>query len=84
MSDIETIVRERLCKTLNRSSDHGSLLNLDESLGLEYGLSSLDLIVLMSSVCTDVDVPLTELSEDDIGALQTPSDIVSLLASKSP
>ncbi len=84
MSDIEAIVRERLSKALNRNPDQGRLLNLDDSLGLEYGLSSLDLIVLMSSVCTDAEVPLTDLSEDDIGALQTPSDIVSLLTSRSP
>lgn len=84
MTDIERIVRERLCTTLNRSSDTCGLLDLDHSLGSEYGLSSLDLIVLMSSVCDEAEVPLTALSEDDIAALQTPSDIVSLLASKAP
>lgn len=82
MSKIESIVREHLCKALARPTDQGNLLNLNENLGLGYGLSSLDLIMLMSGICTDAAIPLTELSENDIGALHTPSDIVQLLSLK--
>lgn len=84
MSNIETIVRERLCKVLEKPSEQSASLNLDEDLVYGYGLGSLDLIMMMSSVCSDAGVPLTELSEDDISRLRTPSDIVGLLTSKMP
>jgi acyl carrier protein len=84
VSNIETIVRQRLCKVLERPSDQSDTLNLDEDLTYGYGLGSLDLIMMMSSVCSDAGVPLTELSEDDIGRLRTPADIVGLLNSKMP
>ena len=84
MSEVEKIVRDCLCQVLNRPLEQGPELKLDESLTYEFGLGSLDLIMLMSSVCTEAGVPLTELNEDDIGRLRTPSDIVKLLISKQP
>jgi acyl carrier protein len=84
VSDIETIVRQRLCAVLERPAEQSASLNLEEDLSYGYGLGSLDLIMMMSSVCSDAGVPLTELSEDDIGRLRTPADIVSLLTSKMP
>ncbi|HEV7372765.1 hypothetical protein [Arenibaculum sp.] len=83
MKEIEKIVRQRLSKAVN-DQDEGRSLNLDDELGDGYGLGSLDLIMLMSSVCSDAGVPLTELSEDDIARLRTPSDIVDLLTAKTP
>lgn len=83
MKEIEKIVRQRLSKAVN-GQDEGRGLNLDDELGDGYGLGSLDLIMLMSSVCSDAGVPLTELSEDDIARLRTPSDIVELLTTKTP
>lgn len=83
MKEIEKIVRQRLSKALD-GQDDGTGLNLDEDLGDGYGLSSLDLIMLMSSVCSEAGVPLTELGEDDIARLRTPMDIVDLLTSKTP
>jgi acyl carrier protein len=47
-----------------------------------YGLASLDLIMLMTSVCSDAGVPLTRFDEEDIARLRTPSDIVNLLTTK--
>jgi acyl carrier protein len=83
VKEIEKIVRQRLSKAVN-DQDEGRSLNLDDELGDGYGLGSLDLIMLMSSVCSDAGVPLTELSEDDIARLRTPSDIVDLLTAKTP
>lgn len=83
MKEIEKIVRQRLSKALD-GQDGGTGLNLDEDLGDGYGLSSLDLIMLMSSVCSEAGVPLTALGEDDIARLRTPMDIIGLLASKTP
>jgi acyl carrier protein len=84
MSSVEMIVRERLCKTLKRPPDQLAFLNLSEDLVYGYGLASLDLIMLMTAVCSDAGVALTEFTEEDISRLRTASDIVKLLASKTP
>jgi len=84
MSRIETIVRRCLCLTLKRPVDQVELLNLDEDLMYGFGLTSVDRIMLMTSVCADAGVQLTHFNEDDIGQLRTPSDIVMLLTSKVP
>jgi acyl carrier protein len=83
VKEIEKIVRQRLSKVLD-GRDDGAGLNLDADLGDGYGLGSLDLIMLMSSVCSEAGVPLTELGEDDIARLRTPMDIIDLLASRMP
>lgn len=83
MNKVEGIVRRCLCQTLSRPENEADRLDLAQHLKLDYGLASLDLIVLMTSVCTAAEVPLTEFSEDDISTLQTPGDIVALLSGKS-
>jgi len=83
VSNIEMIVRQRLCRTLKRPADQVGLLNLYEDLMYDYGLASLDLIMLMTSICSDAGVPLTDFDEEDIARLRTPSDIVNLLTSKA-
>jgi len=84
VNNIETIVRLNICNSLQKPVEESGHLDMDRSLVYEYGIGSLDLIMLMSAVCTEADVPLTELSEDDITKLRTPADIVSLLTSKIP
>ncbi|MFL6624803.1 MAG: acyl carrier protein [Sulfurifustis sp.] len=84
MSHIETIVRESLCKTLKRPPSQAGELKLEESLAYAYGLTSLDLIMLMTAVCSTAGVPLTEFTEDDIAQVRTPADIVNLLRAKTP
>lgn len=82
MSPIETIVRQQLCKTLKRPPSQAGRLNLAESLVYGYGLTSLDLIMLMTAVCAEAGVPLTEFTEEDIAQVRTPSDIVNLLTGR--
>jgi acyl carrier protein len=84
MSSIESIVRKHLCKSLKRSPEEEAALNLDDDLVYEYGLASLDRIVLMTSVCGEANVSLAEFGEDDIAQLRTPRGIIELLASKQP
>lgn len=83
MSDIETIVRRSLCETLKRPPEQAGALDMGASLVYEYGLASLDLVVLMTAVCAAAAVPLTAFTEDDIAKVATPADIVNLLGEKS-
>jgi acyl carrier protein len=82
MKSVESIVRENLCKSLKRSPEEAGKLNLDGDLVYDFGLASLDRIVLMTSVCGEAQVSLSEFGEDDIGRLRTPRGIIELLISK--
>ncbi|MEX3628171.1 MAG: acyl carrier protein [Burkholderia sp.] len=83
MSEIETIVRRHLGETAGRDSEAAATLPLEADLVYDLGLNSLDLIVLMSTVCESAGVPLTEFTEDDLAALRSGADIVKLLSSKA-
>jgi hypothetical protein len=39
---------------------------------------------MMTSLCAQAGVDMTELDEDDIGRLNTAADIVALIAAKAP
>jgi acyl carrier protein len=82
MKSVESIVRENLCKSLKRNPAEAAELNLDDNLVYDFGMASLDLIVLMTSVCGEAQVSLSEFGEDDIGRLSTPRGIIELLVSK--
>lgn len=82
MKSVELIVRENLCKSLKRNPDDAASLNLEGDLVYDFGLGSLDRIVLMTSVCGEANVSLSEFGEDDIGRLRTPRGIIELLVSK--
>ncbi len=83
MSNIEPAVREALSSTLRRPPADAPALDLALNLKFDYGLSSLDLIMMMSTVCAQTGVPLTAFDEDEIAGLETPGDIVRLLTSKT-
>jgi acyl carrier protein len=83
VSNIEPAVREALSSTLKRPPADAPKLDLGLNLKFDYGLSSLDLIMMMSAVCNQTGVPLTAFDEDEIADLQTPGDIVQLLQSKT-
>ncbi|MTJ79631.1 MAG: hypothetical protein F8N37_01220 [Telmatospirillum sp.] len=82
MTDIETIVRDRLCRKLKLAPERATTLDLAEDLAHGFGLSSLDLITLMTSVCADAGVALTDFDVDDLARLKRPADIVALLAAR--
>jgi acyl carrier protein len=84
VSKLETIVKANLEKVLRRNQDTAAELDMEADLAYGYGLTSLDIIMLMSGICQDAGVPLTALAEDDIGALKTPADIVAVLGQKAP
>ena len=83
MSNIEPAVREALSSTLRRPPAEAPTLDLGLNLKFDYGLSSLDLIMMMTAVCGQTGVPLTAFDEDEIAGLETPGDIVRLLKSKT-
>ena len=82
MTDIEFIVRRHLCEVVQRPASEAASLSLDDDLIFDFGLASLDLIVLISGVCETAHVPLTQFGEDDLAKLRSGRDIVNLLVPK--
>ena len=80
---LEAIVRSNLAKALKQADNPAFELNMDEDLRYGYGLTSLDMIMLMSSTCSEAGIALTELAEDDIGKMKTPRAIVATLSART-
>jgi acyl carrier protein len=83
MNNIEQIVRQALCGVLKRPESESQAIQLDSDLQYDYGLSSLELIMMMTSLCKEVGVALTDFNEDDLAGLRRPSDLVNLLTAKA-
>ncbi|MFL6622560.1 MAG: phosphopantetheine-binding protein [Sulfurifustaceae bacterium] len=81
MSDLQSVVTRNLRKLMDGGASAGDALDLDAELFSAYGITSLTLVLLMTSVCEDTGTPLYKFTDEDIARLRTPRDIVSLLAS---
>ena len=77
MSDLQSIVSRNLAELLN--VDVGRIA-LDADLSIEYGLTSLNLVLLMTSLCEETGIPVFNFTDKDIANLKTPRDVVTLFA----
>ena len=81
--DVETAVRENLAAVLTGGVTPESL---EPDLGLTgaYGLTSLNKVLFLTSVCQDTGVDLGNLTEDDLAQIETMRDCVDVLARHLP
>jgi acyl carrier protein len=77
MSNIQSIVSRNLAELLD--VDVGRIA-LDADLSAEYGLTSLNLVLLMTSLCEETGIPVFNFTDKDIANLKTPRDVVTLFA----
>ena len=82
MKNYEAIVRSNLCKVLERDPTQAVDIDLQASLFDDLGLTSLDLIVMMTAICREAGTSLTRFSQDDMLQILNPGAIIALLASK--
>lgn len=81
MSDLESIVKRNLAQLLDVDVDR---IALDASLADDYGLTSLNLVVLVTSLCEETGTPVFNFTDKDIAGLKTLRDIVTLFAAAAP
>jgi acyl carrier protein len=75
---IEKVARDNLVTVLASPPSAADLdLNLDMS--AKYGLTSLNKVLFMMSVCTDTGVDLGAFTEADVAAMRTLGDVISAL-----
>jgi acyl carrier protein len=77
MSNLQSIVSRNLAELLDVDVDR---IALDADLSAEYGLTSLNLVLLMTSLCEETGTPLFKFTDKDIANLRTPRDVVTLFA----
>lgn len=78
-ADIEGAARENLARVLE--SDLGpDDLDLDLDMADGYGLTSLNKVVFLMSVCDDTGVGLAEFTEPDVAAMRTLRDVTEALS----
>ncbi|MET3134819.1 acyl carrier protein [Oxalobacteraceae bacterium GrIS 1.11] len=80
MQKIETIVRTYLARLVHGSDSASVDLMLPMAQGL--GISSLDMVILITSACKEAKVPMTMLTEQDISTIRTGQELVNMLMAK--
>lgn len=80
MQATELIVRTYIANLI--SSNDPASIDLAMPLTEGIGLSSLDLVILITSVFKGAMVPMTLLTEQDIKSIHTGNDLVQTLAAK--
>lgn len=78
-AEIETAARDNLVGVLPSAHSPADLdLGLDMS--ADYGLTSLNKVLFLMSVCGDTGVDLGAFTESDVAAMHTLADVISALA----
>ncbi|MGK3992285.1 acyl carrier protein [Sorangium sp. So ce1024] len=78
MESIESVV-ETCCRELLGVMRREDPFDLQGRLVEDYGLSSLQLVTLVTTVCEETGLPLTALTERDIARMKTAGDIAAIV-----
>lgn len=77
MSDLQSTVKRNLAQLIDLDTD---LIDLDGVLADEYGLTSLNLVVLVTTLCEETGTPVFSFTDNDIANLRSARDVVNLFA----
>ena len=77
--EIEAVAREGLARVLDTEVDPASL-DLDLDMADGYGLTSMNKVLFLMSVCDDTGVGLASFTEPDVAGMRTLRDVVTALA----
>ncbi len=80
MSSLQSIVARNLARLLDPAVAEADGVDLDADLFARYGLTSLNMVLLMTSICEETGTPLFNFTDKDIAKLRTPRDVVALFA----
>ena len=80
MSDhIEEVARRNLSLVIDPGVAPGDL-DPDRPMAEEYGLTSLNKVLFLTSVCEDLGVPLSSFTEHDLAAMRTLREVATVLS----
>ncbi|MBC8947262.1 acyl carrier protein [Xenorhabdus indica] len=78
ITKLETIARQKLAASLSTDID-ATQLNLKENMSDIYGLTSLNKILFITSLCNEMNIDLSNFTEDDLGNMQTLGNVIDIL-----
>ncbi|HEY1917758.1 MAG TPA: acyl carrier protein [Streptosporangiaceae bacterium] len=78
-TQIEAVVREDLARVLDSGVEPDDI-DPDLEMAAEYGLTSLNKVLFLMSVCDDTQVDLSSFTEPDVAQMRTVRDVVTALA----
>ncbi len=78
-ADIESAARDNLARVLEPDTRPEDL-DLDLDMGDGYGLTSMNKVLFLMSVCDDTGVDLSSFTEPDVARMRTLRDVTSALA----
>ncbi|MET8152163.1 acyl carrier protein [Actinoplanes sp. NPDC049668] len=79
-TDLEALVRDRTAQVLTDVSPDE--LDMSADLADQYGLTSLNKVLLVMSVCDESGVDVARFTEQDVAAVRSGDDLVSALAAQ--
>ncbi|MFI9204905.1 phosphopantetheine-binding protein [Streptomyces sp. NPDC053048] len=83
MPEPESVVREHLALVLEDEIAPTDL-DLDTDMADGYGLTSLNKVLFLTSVCDGTGVPLSSFTEHDLAGMRTLRDVVESLSRHLP
>lgn len=79
MTQLETVAARHLARLVDPPIADPGEVDLDADLADEYGMTSLTTMLLITSICDDLDLDLSAFSDEDIATLRTTQDILRRL-----
>lgn len=77
MHDIGVIAKNNLVQLIDIDADS---IDMDVNIFDEYGLTSLNLVILITNICEETNTPVFNFTDNDIGNLRTLRDVVTMFA----
>lgn len=79
-TNIESVAREALARVLESDAAPGDI-GLDTNMADELGLTSLNKVIFLMSVCDETGVSVSGFTETDVAEMRTLRDVIDALAS---
>jgi acyl carrier protein len=77
-TDLQTMVRDRIVQVLTDVTP--AELDMSADLAAQYGLTSLNKVLLVMAACDESGVDVAHFTEQDIAAVRSGDDLVSALS----
>lgn len=82
-TDLDTLARNKLSQVLRDHPDPTSF-DLGENLVETYGITSLNKVLFLTSLCKAAEVGLDHFTEDDLAGMRTLGNVVDALRPHTP
>jgi hypothetical protein len=82
-SNLEALARNKLSSSLT-SNVKPEQLTMDENMVDTWGLTSLNKVLFITTLCREADIELSQLTEEDLAGMHTLRDVIDILTPHLP